>query len=129
MPLRFLATRKVTIDAAHQLKGLEDGHPCGRVHGHTYEFGITVSSTSLDDTGMVVDFGLLAAVVRTLDHRLLNDIIPQPTAENIAKYVWDEIELRILRQVNATTQPQDAVRIESIVVKETANCSVTLQRG
>lgn len=129
MPLRFQATRIVKIEAAHQLAGLEHGHPCGRLHGHSYEFSITVSSASLDETGMVVDFGLLASVVKALDHRTLNDILPQPTAENLAKYVWDEIELRILSHVNNGAKPEESVRLESVVVRETANCSVTLQRA
>ena len=45
---------------------------------------------------MVVDFADLKAVVRgrvlsRLDHKNLNDILPNPTAEEIAVWVWEQL--------------------------------------
>ena len=45
---------------------------------------------------MVLDFSLLKKIVQTkvlrkLDHKLLNDVLPNPSAENIAIWVWDQL--------------------------------------
>lgn len=49
---------------------------------------------------MVVDFDELAAtvgshVLERLDHASLNDLMPNPTAEHIALWIWDELAPRI----------------------------------
>ena len=36
-------------------------------------------------------------VVSRLDHSYINDIIEQPTAENIAHWIWDQIETYVRR--------------------------------
>lgn len=126
--MRFQAVRTVTIDAAHQLQGLDVGHPCARVHGHTYKFTVAVSSAVLDSTGMVLDFGILAAPIKSLEHQNLNEFVNQPTAENLAQYVWDEIERRVLRPLNQGEPPAKQARLDFITVQETENCSVTLAR-
>ena len=41
--------------------------------------------------GMIVDFKAIKNIVNTLDHAYLNKFIPQPTAENIAKFLLDSI--------------------------------------
>ena len=51
----------------------------------------------LDENGVVVDFDHLvnivnATVIETLDHTLLNDIIPNPTAELIAAFIFATID-------------------------------------
>ena len=47
-------------------------------------------------TGMVLDFDELSAIVRPrvvdrLDHASLNDAMPNPTAEHIALWIWNEL--------------------------------------
>lgn len=84
-------TRVYTVQAAHQLHGLREGHKCGRMHGHNYRVEITVEG-AVDNRGFVVDAEEIDELVgqelmSRLDHRTLNDVIPQPTAENIAAWV------------------------------------------
>ena len=67
------------------------GHPkCGVMHGHTYRFDIVVEGP--DDDAMVVDFDELRtkvdAFLDTLDHVHLNDVLPMPTVENLARHVF-----------------------------------------
>ncbi len=82
--------RTFSFDAAHRLDCYHG--KCERLHGHTYSFSLTVEGKQ-DAEGMVMDFVELKKIVeRTvlekLDHSYLNDLIPQPTAENIALWIW-----------------------------------------
>jgi 6-pyruvoyltetrahydropterin/6-carboxytetrahydropterin synthase len=78
--------------AAHRLPRY-DG-PCFRMHGHNYRFFVAVEGEVDPATGMVADFGELKRLVQEhvlarVDHRTLNDILENPTAENIARWIWE----------------------------------------
>lgn len=64
-----------TIDAAHRVLGhlALDGSPgkCARLHGHTYSFTITLQGEKLDETGFIVDFGVIKALLDEWDHKTL----------------------------------------------------------
>lgn len=83
--------RTYTFEAAHRLPKVPTGHKCGTMHGHSYRLTVTIAGTIGDD-GMVMDFADIDAAVRPLvdlmDHRTLNDIIDNPTSENLATYLW-----------------------------------------
>jgi 6-pyruvoyltetrahydropterin/6-carboxytetrahydropterin synthase len=69
------------------------------VHGHTYKLEVVVEGKKRKD-GMVLDFNELgkvvnATVVEVLDHRNLNEIIDNPTAENIAVWIFKKLEHKI----------------------------------
>ena len=91
----YRITKSFTFDASHQLLSLPDGHKCKRLHGHTYKTTIELRSESLDEHGFVMDFGELDSIKTYLDtvfdHRHLNSVMPllEPTAENIAKFLFD----------------------------------------
>jgi 6-pyruvoyltetrahydropterin/6-carboxytetrahydropterin synthase len=86
-----------TFAAGHALR--EYRGKCENVHGHNYKVQVTIEGERLDSTGLLMDFveikGLLHAVVDRLDHQFLNDLSPfdvqNPSAENMAKYFYDEI--------------------------------------
>jgi 6-pyruvoyltetrahydropterin/6-carboxytetrahydropterin synthase len=92
----FSISKSFRFEAAHHLEGLPPGHKCARVHGHSYTVTICLGSTELDATGMVLDYGALGAfkdwLDQTLDHRSLNDYVKQPTAENLAHWIADQID-------------------------------------
>ena len=72
----FDIEKKFTFEAAHILDGLEDGHPCGTLHGHSYKLYIKIYSKSLDKTGFIIDFGDLKKfgkefIDRNLDHAMI----------------------------------------------------------
>ncbi len=84
--------------AAHRLPRY-DG-PCFRMHGHNYRMLVTVEGTIDPRTGMVADFGQIKGVVEEhvltrADHRTLNDVLENPTAENIARWIWEVLEPRL----------------------------------
>ena len=88
----FKISKQFEFSAAHQLSGLPDDHPCARLHGHNYIVVVELESASLNEVGFVRDYGELSAVKeyldKTHDHRNLNDLYDQPTAENIAKRLF-----------------------------------------
>lgn len=85
--------KEFTFDAAHWLPNVPEGHKCRRLHGHTYRVRVSVAGDVDPHTGFVIDFGDLKAKVKPLidqlDHSLLNDIVINPTAENITNYLWE----------------------------------------
>lgn len=88
---------KGTFDAAHHLRGYEG--KCSRLHGHTWTVELSVEGAGLDELGMLVDFRdlnrLLKDTLEPMDHQYLNDLPPfrdmNPTAENIAKYLYETL--------------------------------------
>ena len=98
---RYSLRVTVGFAAAHLLRGYPG--ECNRLHGHNWKVEIEASTTSLDELGMGIDFKLLKEgareAIRDLDHRLLNDIEPfdriNPTAENLASYLYDRLSGRL----------------------------------
>ena len=95
----YTIQKEFHFSASHVLHGLEEGHPCGRLHGHNYVIIIEASAYDLDNTGFVEDYGNYKEVKEfidnKLDHRHLNDIIPgQPSAEIIAKFIYDTFSFK-----------------------------------
>jgi len=84
-----------TIAVAHQLrdtKSLVTKKCAQNIHGHNLVITIIITTNKLVDD-MVIDFGKIKEIVNKLDHKNLNDIFEfNPTAENIAKYLYDIIE-------------------------------------
>ncbi|MDT8284488.1 MAG: 6-carboxytetrahydropterin synthase QueD [Thermovirgaceae bacterium] len=82
-----------SFDAAHNLVAYHGR--CERLHGHTYRMALTLRGEP-DSEGMIMDFLEIKKTVREkvldiLDHSYLNDLISQPTAENICIWVWDRL--------------------------------------
>ncbi len=78
------------FEAAHRLPW----HPgrCRELHGHSYRLDVSVEGP-LDANGVVLDFDTLKDVVRTQvidqwDHRDLNEVLDNPTAELLAREAW-----------------------------------------
>ena len=86
------------FEAAHRVAGYPG--KCDRLHGHSWVVEASVIGSKLDNLGMLVDFklvkGRLRELLETLDHRILNELPAfeniNPTAENIAQYVYNEMK-------------------------------------
>jgi len=110
--MKVSVTRRAHFNAAHRLhnpawsdeKNREVFGLCNspNYHGHNYEMEVRVTGEIDPETGMVVDLGWLAQLIKSeiearFDHKNLNldtqdfnNLIP--TAENISLVIW-----RILR--------------------------------
>lgn len=77
-----------TISASHFLPN--HSGKCKEVHGHNWRITAICESGTLDEQGMVKDFGVMKnTITHMLDHKSLNDSIQNPTAERIAKFICD----------------------------------------
>ena len=89
------------FSAAHNLR--EYKGKCEELHGHNWRVEAAVEQENLGAGGMVMDFVLfkeeLKKVMETLDHKYVNNIPyfqkVNPTSENIAKYVYDNLKAAI----------------------------------
>ncbi len=79
------------FEAAHSLPR----HPgkCRGLHGHSYALTVTVERPVDPESGMVMDFADLEGIVRRevldgLDHRCVNDLMENPTAEYMTLWIW-----------------------------------------
>jgi 6-pyruvoyltetrahydropterin/6-carboxytetrahydropterin synthase len=87
--------------AGHALRGYKG--KCENLHGHNYKVKVTLAGDTLDSIGLLYDFKdlkvVMNEVIDKLDHQFLNDIEPfkrlNPSAENMAKYFYDEITVRL----------------------------------
>lgn len=108
----YKITKQFEFSASHQLMGLPDDHPCSRLHGHNYIVIIELESAYLDERGFVRDYGDLKIVKeyldKTHDHRHLNDLYDQPTAEIIARNIFEYFHHRLpeLRAVRVSETPK-----------------------
>ena len=89
--------KEFTIEAAHLLPNLPDGHKCKRLHGHSFHIEVHVTDDVDRETGWVMDFSDIsrsfAPVFETLDHRFLNEVdgLENPTSENLALWIWQRL--------------------------------------
>lgn len=88
----------VEFEAAHRI--VDYPGKCNRLHGHNWSVEVTVKGKNLNELGMLIDFKELKIEVNKtidkLDHFYLNEldsfVEDNPTAENIAKYIYEQVE-------------------------------------
>lgn len=118
----MLIRKQFRFEAAHVLPH-HDGK-CARLHGHSYRLNVTLEGPLQDagpGRGMVVDFEVLSRVVKAgiiaeLDHRSLNELIANPTSENVVAWIWRRL---------APEFPQ----LTELVLWETATACAILRKG
>jgi len=120
----FQVSVEESFSAGHALRGYKG--KCENAHGHNYKVRVTLEGTSLDSVGLLFDFvplkQVIHGVIQAVDHKFLNDVAPfdviNPSAENIAKYFYDEAS----REMQQSTH---GPRVASITVWETDVTSAT----
>ncbi|HEX6879802.1 MAG TPA: 6-carboxytetrahydropterin synthase, partial [Terriglobales bacterium] len=82
---------------------------------------VTLAGRDLDHAGLLLDFKDLKSVMKHvidyLDHKMINDLEPftelNPSAENLAKYFFDQTNSRLREVTNGR------VGIKSVTIFET----------
>ena len=101
MAQQFVLKTLLDFASAHSLRGYPGD--CANLHGHNWKIEVEIVGQELNEIGMVIDFKQIKKhakeVVKELDHKFLNDIeyfkTVNPTAENIAQYLFRQIQQRI----------------------------------
>jgi 6-pyruvoyltetrahydropterin/6-carboxytetrahydropterin synthase len=109
-------------------RGFSSGHflrnykgKCENPHGHNYKVRITLCGQTLDHAGLLLDFRDLKQVMRPvidrLDHQMLNDLEPfttiNPSAENLAKYFYDETNRQLAEMTGGRVNVKDCTIFET----------------
>jgi 6-pyruvoyltetrahydropterin/6-carboxytetrahydropterin synthase len=113
-----------TFAAAHNLRGYKG--KCENLHGHNYKVRVTLSGKEVDSVGLLYDFvhlkQVIQSVIRSLDHKYLNELPPfdvlNPSAENIARYIYDQAAKQL-------HQAPNGAEVSSITVWESDVTSAT----
>ena len=113
----MILIKEFEFDAAHYLPAYHG--KCEKLHGHTYKLVVKLDGQP-DDEGMIMDFLVLKQIVKEkvltfLDHGCINDLLSQPSAENIALWVWSQLEAEVRR---------DNCRLMAVEVWETKTSGV-----
>lgn len=89
----YYIKKKFEVSAAHRLN-LSYESKCTKLHGHNWVITVECRARELNENGMVTDFShVKETVMARLDHQIINDVIPgNPTAENIARWIVDNVE-------------------------------------
>ena len=93
--------KRFTVEAAHRLPHVADGHKCARLHGHSFVIELHVTGAPDPHLGWVMDFAELKAafspLYEQLDHHYLNDIpgLENPTSEQLAIWVWQRLKPQV----------------------------------
>jgi 6-pyruvoyltetrahydropterin/6-carboxytetrahydropterin synthase len=101
-------TQAFTFEAAHFLPNVAPTHRCRAMHGHSYRVELQLEGPVDPTTGFVVDFFDIEAAFgplrAELDHHCLNEIegLENPTAENIATWVWQRTKKKLPQLVKVT---------------------------
>ena len=123
--IMFEVTVEDSFAAGHYLRNYKG--KCENPHGHNYKVRVTLAGKELDKAGLLLDFKELREVMKDvidrLDHQMINDLEPftalNPSAENLAKYFYDQANLK-LDQVS-----QGRVRVKNVTVYETDTTTAT----
>ena len=113
-----------TFAAAHNLRDYYG--KCEDLHGHNYKVRVVVEGQQLDSTGLLYDFvhlkQVIQGVIQSLDHKYLNELAPfdtlNPSAENIARHIYDETAKHLLQSPNAA-------RVSGVTIWETDTSAAT----
>jgi 6-pyruvoyltetrahydropterin/6-carboxytetrahydropterin synthase len=119
----FEVTIEQSFAAGHALRNYRG--KCENVHGHNYRCQVTLAGQDLDSTGLLIDFvaakKVLQGIIDRLDHQWLNELPPfdtlNPSAENIAKFIYDEFSKGI--------DSSHGARLDSVRLWETDTSSAT----
>jgi len=114
------------FSSAHQLRAYQG--KCENLHGHNWKIILKVKGEKLNNIGLLIDFKdlkqILKKILNNLDHQNINTIYPfdklNPSSENIAKYIFEQVEKIILQ-----TFPE--IEVDSVTVWEsnTSRCTYT----
>ncbi len=121
----FEITVEDTFAAGHYLRNYKG--KCEKPHGHNYKVRVTMHGQKLDHAGLLVDFKdlreVMRGVIERLDHQMINELEPftrvNPSAENLAKYFYEETNANLIKATNGR------VKVKDVTIWETDTTTAT----
>lgn len=96
------------IESARFLPGLPEGHPCRRLHGHSFRITLRLVGEVQKGPGWVLDYHdiskTMAPILEALDHRVLNEVpgLENPSSEHLAIYLFEKTKALLPELVQVT---------------------------
>ena len=117
LPTRTVYCASASFEAARQLEALPAGHPSGRLHGHGFvaKLRCALPATWARFEGGEIDRlrDELHARVALLDHRLLNEQVPNPTDAQVARWLCDGLALPGAAELGVHSTPQRGAQLNA----------------
>jgi 6-pyruvoyltetrahydropterin/6-carboxytetrahydropterin synthase len=119
------------FDAAHRLWNMGDDHPCGRLHGHTWNGIVRIVAKKLSSQSFVIDFSALKSLIKSFvedrfDHKFINEEFEEsPTCENLAQEIYQTLAHELQEMQAEVNNVADRIKVSSVTVEETRGNSVT----
>ena len=107
----YKIVKRTVVSNSHRLE-LPYESKCKNMHGHNHVITVEIEGPVLNAEGMLIDFKRIDEVVNQLDHCCLNDVLPHnPTAENIAFWVANQIDFAITKEWKGLTIQPSPVKV------------------
>ena len=106
--MKFELKQQFRIESARFLPHLPEGHPCRRMHGHSFLITLRLVGERDSQIGWVRDYHqiekLIKPLLAELDHHVLNEVrgLENPTSENLALWLFERSRKLIPELVQVT---------------------------
>lgn len=105
------------FEAARRVDVLPDGHRCRAMHGHGFQataYAVLPSSWAPYPGGEVATLqGCMERCTKRLTYGVLNDHLPQPTDENLARWIREHLGAPGVERVAVQSTPHQGVEVDS----------------
>jgi len=110
-------TSAVGFEAARKVTLLPEGHRSRREHGHSFVAKVRADATSNPGfpSGSEVSAlqERLALAVKPLDYQNLNNLLDQPTDENLARWIGGKIDLPGIKSIGLQSTVDEGVDLDA----------------
>lgn len=113
---RTLTTASGRFEAARYVDVLPEGHRCRAMHGHGF---VATAVAAIPENFMSYPGGELAMLQRRMDrcvsqltYGVLNELVPQPTDENVARWIRQRLDSPGVERVAVQSTPHQGVEVD-----------------